>query len=167
MEAILLWLSTYGWYVLAGLCVLVGIVGTILPALPGIALVYVGLLIAAWHNGFERVSIWTMLVLGVLVAFAMLVDFLASAFGTKLAGASRWAFVGAGLGVLVGIFFGLPGLLIGPFVGAVLAEVAITQNVKQSLKAGIGATLGLLAGGLAKIALTFTMLGLFALAWLI
>lgn len=159
------WLLDHGWYVLAGLCVLIGILGTVLPVLPGIALVYFGLLVAAWANGFERVSGWMMLLLGVLVAFAMLVDFISSAFGTKLAGASRWAFVGAAIGVFVGLFFGLPGLLLGPFVGAVLAEVIATQNVGRSLKAGVGAALGLLAGGLAKIALTFTMLGMFALAW--
>ncbi|MBK8284555.1 MAG: DUF456 domain-containing protein [Ahniella sp.] len=167
MEALWQWFLINGWYVLAGICVLIGILGTVLPVLPGIALVYAGLLIAAWSNGFERVSGWTMLVLGVLVGMAMLIDFAASAFGTRLAGASRWAFVGAALGALIGLFFGLPGLLLGPFIGAVLAEVAATQNVGKSLKAGVGAALGLLAGGLAKIALTFTMLGMFALAWLI
>lgn len=159
------WLAIYGWYVLAGLCVLIGIIGTVLPVLPGLALVYFGLLIAAWHNGFERVSGWTMIFLGLLVGLALLIDFLASAFGTKIAGASRWAFVGAAAGAIIGLFFGLPGLLLGPFIGAVIAEVIATQNIGRSLKAGIGAALGLLAGALAKIALTFTLLGMFALAW--
>lgn len=155
----------YGWYVLAGLCVLVGIVGTVLPVLPGIVLVYVGLLIAAIANGFERISGWTMAVLAIFVGFALVIDFIASAFGTKIAGASKWAFGGAAVGVLVGLFFGLPGILLGPFIGAVLFEVVVTQNVGLSLKAGVGATLGLLAGGLAKVALTFAMIGMFLLAW--
>ena len=67
----------------------------------------------------------------------------------------------------VGLFFGLPGLLIGPFVGAVAAEALVSKNLQRATRAGLGASLGMLFGAIAKIALAFTMLGVFALALLV
>jgi uncharacterized protein len=153
------------WYVLSAVLVLIGVAGTILPALPGIPLVFAGLLLAAWAGGFQQVSGWTVGFLGVLMVLAMLVDLAASAFGVKIAGASKWAFFGAALGAFLGLFFGLPGLLLGPFVGAISAELLVTQNIENSAKAGVGAALGILFGAVLKIALCFTMLGVFVLAW--
>jgi hypothetical protein len=155
------------WYLIAGVLVLVGIAGTVLPALPGVPLVFGGMLLAAWVGDFQHIGGLTVALLAVLTALAMGIDLLASAFGTKIAGASRWAFVGAGVGALVGLFFGLPGLLLGPFAGAVAAEAMVTNNLQQSARAGVGASLGLLFGAVAKVALAFTMLGVFALALLI
>jgi len=153
------------WMILAAILVLVGIAGTILPALPGLPLVFAGLLLAAWADGFQHVSGWTIAMLGVIAAVAMLADFVSSLFGTKVAGASKWAMVGAGVGTLVGIFFGIPGLLLGPFIGAVGAELIYRENLGQATKAGLGAWLGLVLGAVAKMAALFTMLAVFASAW--
>lgn len=153
------------WYVLAAVMVLVGIAGTILPALPGLPLVFFGLLLAAWHDGFTHVSGWTMGVLGFITAGAMLLDFVAGLLGTKVAGASKWAMLGAAIGTIVGIFFGLPGLLFGPFVGALVAELIYRENLGEATRAGLGAWLGLLMGAVAKIAAIFSMLAIFASAW--
>jgi len=153
------------WMILAAILVLVGIAGTILPALPGLPLVFAGLLLAAWADGFQHVSGWTIVMLGVIAAVAMLADFVSSLFGTKVAGASKWAMVGAGVGTLVGIFFGIPGLLLGPFIGAVGAELIYRENLGQATKAGLGAWLGLVLGAVAKMAALFTMLAVFASAW--
>ncbi len=154
-------------YVLAGAAILLGMLGTFLPAIPGVPLGFAGMLLAAWAGDFARVSVLTVVVLGVLTALAMLADFLASAFGTKVAGASPWAFVGAAIGAIAGLFFVPIGLIVGPFAGAVLGEALATQHVGQAFKAGIGATLGLLCGAIAKIALAFAMLAIFALALLV
>ena len=151
-------------YVLAGLLIVLGLLGTVLPALPGVPLIFAGMLLAAWAGGFQKIGIATVVVLAVLTALALLADLAAGALGTRTAGASRWAFLGAALGALVGIFFGLPGLLLGPFAGAVGAELIATGNLRRSGAAGAGAALGLVLGALAKIALAFTMLGLFLLA---
>ena len=153
------------WYTLAVILTIVGVIGTFMPLLPGVPLVFAGLALAAWVGDFQQVSGWTVLFLGVLTVLAMLIDFAASAFGTKIAGASRWAFLGAALGAVVGIFFGPIGLFVGPFVGAVALEVWATQNIERSLKAGAGASVGILLGAIAKIALSFTMIGMFGLAW--
>jgi len=153
-------------YLLAGLMVLLGLAGTVLPALPGVPLVFAGMLLAAWAGDFQHIGGLTVAILAVLTVLAVTVDLVASAFGTKIAGASRWAFVGAAVGALVGLFFGLPGLLLGPFAGAVAGEALATQNLQRATRAGIGATIGLLFGAIGKIALAFTMLGVFALALL-
>ena len=151
-------------YVIAGIAIVVGMLGTFLPAIPGVPLVFAGMLLTAWAGDFVKVGVLTVVVLGLLTALAMLADFLASAFGTKVAGASGWAFAGAAIGAIVGIFFAPLGLIFGPFIGAVLGEAMATQHVGQAFKAGIGATLGLLFGAIAKIALAFTMLGIFVVA---
>jgi uncharacterized protein YqgC (DUF456 family) len=153
-------------YVIAGIMVVLGLAGTVLPALPGVPLVFAGMLMAAWVGDFQHISAWTVAALAVLTLLAVGIDLLASAFGTRIAGASKWAFIGAGVGAIVGLFFGLPGLLLGPFVGAVAGEALVSKNVQQAAKAGIGASIGLLFGAIGKIALAFTMLGLFALALL-
>jgi uncharacterized protein len=153
------------WYIIAALLVIVGVLGTILPALPGLPLVFAGLLLAAWTDGFQHVSGWTMGVLGVITALAMTLDFIAGLMGTKLAGASKWAMLGAAVGTVVGIFFGLIGLILGPFVGALIAELIYREDLREASKAGFGAWLGLLMGTVAKVGAIFTMLAIFASAW--
>ena len=155
------------WFLLAGALVVVGIVGTLLPALPGLPLVFAGLLVAAWADGFAHISVWTLVLLGVITGLAMLADFAAGLLGTRVAGASKWAMLGAAIGTIAGLFFGPIGLLLGPFVGAVVGELIYQENLKQAAKAGLGAWLGLLLGAVAKMAALGTMLGWFALAWLI
>lgn len=154
-------------YVLAALLVIVGIVGSILPALPGLPIVFAGLLLAAWVDDFQHVGWITLVIVGALMVLAFIVDLLASLFGAKRVGASTFAVIGAALGTLVGVFFGLPGLLIGPFAGAVAGELISGGGVQQATRSGVGAWLGFLFGTVAKLALAFSMLGVFALGWLI
>src|SRR4249920_1479988 len=71
------------WYLLAGLLILLGLVGTILPALPGLPLVFAGMLLAAWADHFTRISGWTIAVLAVLTLLSVIVDVAASAMGAK------------------------------------------------------------------------------------
>ena len=152
------------WYVIAGILILVGLAGTILPALPGTPLVFIGMLVAAWAGGFQEISGWTVALLGVLTALAMLADFLATLLGARGFGASNWALVGAAIGAVVGLFLGIVGLLIGPLVGAVAGELIAGRGMKQAMHAGVGAAIGFVVGTLAKIALSFTMLGVFVFA---
>lgn len=152
-------------YVLAALLIVIGIVGTIVPALPGVPVVYLGMFLAAWAGDFTQIGWVALTVLGVLTALSLLVDLLASLLGAKRVGASGWALFGAAMGTLVGMFFGIPGLILGPFVGAVLGELIAGSTLRRSTVVGVGAWLGFVFGTLAKIALCFTMLGVFALAY--
>jgi uncharacterized protein YqgC (DUF456 family) len=152
-------------WLVAILLVVIGLVGTIVPALPGPILVFTGLLVAAWADGFTRIGVLTLIVLAVLTVAAYAVDFAASAVGVRRAGASTRAAVGAALGALAGIFFGLPGLILGPFVGAVLGELTVRRNLPLAGRAGLAAWIGFVVGTAVKLALVFGMIGLAALAF--
>ena len=154
-------------YVVAALLVVIGIAGSILPALPGLPLVFGGLLLAAWTGDFQQVGWITLSVLFALTLLAMAIDLIASLLGTKRVGASGLAVLGAALGTVLGLFFGLIGLLLGPFVGALLGELIAGRGLQQAARAGIGAWIGFIVGTLAKLALAFSMLGVFTLSWLI
>jgi len=157
-------------YVLAALLVLLGLAGALLPVLPGAPLVFAGLLLAAWTDGFQHVGLWPLLILGALTLLTLLVDLWASAHGARRVGASRLAMLGAGVGTVAGLFFGLPGLVLGPFLGALGGELLHRRSLHpealgQAGKVGAGTWLGLLLGAVLKLALTFAMLGVFTLAW--
>lgn len=151
------------WWILAALIVIGGLAGTIIPALPGVAMVFAGLLLAAWADGFETIGWPTIGVLGALAVVAWLIDFLAAAFGAKRLGASPRAFWGATFGAIVGMFFGLPGIVLGPFVGAVVAELSVGRGVQQAGMSGYGTWIGIVIGTAAKLAIAFLMLGIFLL----
>ncbi|GMU43566.1 MAG: hypothetical protein AMXMBFR25_15520 [Lysobacterales bacterium] len=144
-----------------------GIAGSVVPALPGLPLVFAGLFLAAWLGDFQQVGWLALGLLGGLMLLALAVDLVASLLGTRRFGASGLAVLGAAVGTVVGLFFGLPGLLLGPFVGALGGELLAGRGFEQAARAGVGAWLGFLIGTLAKLALAFSMLGVYLLAWLL
>jgi hypothetical protein len=152
------------FWILAALLVIAGIVGLVLPAVPGAAVIFAGLVLAAWIEDFAYVGAGILSVLAVLVILTYVVDFAAGILGAKHFGASRRAMAGAMLGAVLGIFLGLPGLLLGPFVGAAIGEFSEQRHLGAAGRAGIGATLGLALGVAAKLALAFAMLAVFAAA---
>jgi uncharacterized protein YqgC (DUF456 family) len=155
---VLLWLAVFA-------LIAVGLAGTVLPALPGVPMIFLGVWLAAWIDGYERIGGLTLTVLGLLTLIAVAVDFIASARGARRVGASRQAITGSVLGSLVGIFFGLPGLLLGPFIGAVVGELSARGGLRQAAEVGVATWVGLLFGTLAKLALSLAMLFTFALAY--
>jgi uncharacterized protein len=157
--------EVYLLWILAGALVLVGLAGTILPMLPGVPFVFGGLLVAAWIDNFQRIGWPTLTILALLTAMALVVDFVATMFGAKRAGASKLALLGAAIGSIVGIFFGLIGIFIFPFVGAVIGEFIERRKLGQAGKVGLATWLGLLFGTLAKLALALTMIGIFIVAY--
>jgi len=159
-------------YLLAAVLVLVGLAGTVLPALPGIPLIFAGLLLAAWAGDFQWISGWTLAVLGLMTLVSLVIDIAATALGAKRVGASGKAVLGAALGTLAGLFFGLIGLVIGPFVGAIAGEYLHRRHLEQQgfgevARIGFGTWAGLLVGVVLKLAVAFAMLGIFLAALLI
>ncbi len=146
---------------------LLGFAGLILPALPGVPLVFAGMLLAAWAGDFNQVGMVTLVVLGLLTALSVVVDILATVFGAKRVGASRKALIGAMLGTVIGLFFGFIGLFLGPFIGALAGELWHGRQLGRAARVGMGTWLGILLGTVLKLGLAFAMLGLFALAWLV
>lgn len=158
---------TIALYILAAAMIVIGLVGTVLPALPGVPLLYAGMFLAAWTGHFVHVGPLTLGLLGLLCALAIAADIVASLLGAKRVGASTWALVGAAIGTLGGFFFGLPGLILGPFAGALGGELIAGSTLKQATHVGVGTWLGMLFGTLVKVALAFAMIGIFAFALLI
>jgi len=158
---------TTAYFILAGLLIVAGIAGAILPAIPGVPLVFAGMLLAAWADHFQHLGVFTLSLLGLLGLVALLVDFVAGMLGAKRVGASTRALWGATLGTFAGLFFGIPGLLLGPFVGAVIGELSAGSAMHKATSVGVGTWLGLLFGTLAKLALCFTMLGIFLFAFIL
>ncbi len=150
-----------GLWIMAVLFSLVGISGLVFPVLPGAPLLFTGLFMAAWADGFAHVGKWALVLLGVMAILTYVVDFAASAFGAKRFGASRRAVIGAVVGAVVGIFFGLVGVIVGPFIGAVIGELSVRRDFEAASRAGVGATIGLALGAAAKLALAFAMVGIF------
>lgn len=154
MITLLIWLSVT-------LLIVAGLAGLVLPALPGPLLLFAGLWMAAWAEDFTFVGLTTLIVLGVLALLASLADFVAGAFGARRYGASARSIWGAAWGSVIGLFLGLPGILLGPFIGAAIGELSTQRNMAAAARAGWGATIGIALGIAAKLALGFTMLGVF------
>jgi uncharacterized protein YqgC (DUF456 family) len=154
-------MDPHAFLALAALLVIVGLVGTVLPVLPGVLLVFGGLFLAAWAEGFTRVGAAGLTIIGILAALAFAADFVASLLGAKRVGASPRALLGASLGGIIGVFFGIPGLLLGPFLGAVLGELWARGGLAKAGKVGIGTWIGLLVAAVAKVVIAFAMIATF------
>lgn len=152
-------------YLLAAALIIGGLIGTVLPALPGLPMIFGGIWLAAAVDGYHHLGLWWLLLLGALTAIGVATDFVAASLGARRVGASKRAIWGATLGTLVGMFFGLPGLVLGPFVGALLGELTSSGSVLRSAHVGIGTWLGLLLGTLLKLVLSLLILALAAFGW--
>lgn len=149
------------YLVIAAILVALGLAGTVLPVLPGVILVFAGLFVAAWADGFRHVGAIGLTLIGVLALLAFVVDFVASLLGAKRVGASPLALAGAAAGGAVGLFLGIPGLIFGPFIGAVAGEYLARGRFVQAGKVGVGTWLGLIAAAVAKVVIAFLMIGTF------
>lgn len=151
-------------YVLGVLVLIAGLAGIVLPALPGAPLLVAGVLLVAWAGHFQVVGWGTVIAAAILGALIWAVDVLAGVLGARAFGASRWAVIGSGVGVVVGLFFGIPGIVLGPAIGALAFEYWKDPDLAKAAKAGVGALVGFVLGTVAKVALAFVLLGLLALA---
>ena len=144
------------WLLALGLMA-VGLVGTVVPALPGIVLVFAGALLYAVATGFAVVGVGHLVVFGALTAVAMALDVLANLVGARAFGASRWGVIGAAVGLVVGLLGGPVGLLLGPLVGAVALEALSGRPLRRPLRSGVGALLGYVLGTAAELALALVI----------
>lgn len=153
-------------YSLAALLIVAGLAGTMLPIIPGLPLMFGGLLLAAWLDNFNHLGAISLIIMALLTALGLVIDFFAGLLGAKASGASNQALWGAFIGGIVGMFFGLAGVLLGPLVGAVIGEFIARKDAFQAGKVGIGTFIGFIVGAVAKVACAFAMLATAALALL-
>ncbi len=147
---------------ISGILLLVlGLLGCILPIIPGPPLSFAGLFLLRFthyvelsrHAGFDQL-LW---ILGSAAAIVTILDYIVPVWGTKSFGGSKAGTLGAALGVVAGLFFAPAGLIIGPFAGAVIAELISGKDRKSSLRAGFGSFLGVLTGVVLKLMVSGTI----------
>jgi len=154
-------------YLLATALIIGGLIGSVIPALPGLPMIFGGVWLVAAVDNYRHIGLWWLLLIGGLGTAGVIIEFIASTLGAKRVGASRLALWGASLGTLVGMFFSISGLLLGPFIGALLGELASGTSVLRSAHVGVGTWIGLLFGTLLKLVISLMMVGLFGLALLL
>lgn len=163
MDAIWIWL---GWLAGMGL-VIAGMLGTLLPVIPGPPLVLFGLWLIALLDNYQRVGGATLIVIGLIAVLSVAIDFIAAALGAKRVGASPQAVSGALLGSVIGVFFAAPGLILGPFFGALAGEWVAQRRLGRAAHVGFATWLGLILGSLAKLGLSLTMVAIFIVAYVL
>ncbi|WP_289171713.1 DUF456 domain-containing protein [uncultured Parasutterella sp.] len=152
MLDIILWIT-------AVLLMGVGILGTVIPMIPGLPMIFAGAWLAAFIDHYDKINVWVVVLLGVLMLFGLAVDWIAQTMGAKKAGATKLGIVGSLIGTFVGIFTGLWGLIFMPLLGAAIGEFIDHQDMLRSGKVGFATWLGMIIGTVVKLALAFTMIG--------
>jgi uncharacterized protein YqgC (DUF456 family) len=151
--------------VVAAALIALGLAGAIVPAVPGIPLIFAGIWLIAGVDHYHHLGLWWLIGIAAVGAIGLTIDLLAGALGVKRVGASKQAVSGALVGTVIGLFFGLPGLFLGSFVGAVLGELVAGSSVLRSTNVGVSAWLGLIFGTIIKLVSSLMMVALFGAAW--
>jgi len=157
-------MAEVGWWMAATTLIVVGLIGTVLPALPGTLFVLGGIVLGAWIDDFTRVGTTTVAVISVLAVLAWALDYAAGLLGARRVGASREALIGAALGTVAGLLMGLVGVLFMPLVGAAAGEYIARRDQVNALKVGAATWLGIIVGLVAKVVISFVMIGIFLVA---
>ena len=154
-------------WILSVVLIVIGVAGTVLPALPGAPLVLLGLIIAAWIDNFNQVGFLTITVLSILTIATLVIDFLSTTLGIQKMGASSYAVWGAGIGSIVGLFGGIIGIIFAPFIGALIGEYIAKQNLFRAGAIGVATMIALVIGIALKMSIIFSMLGIFLMAYIL
>ena len=158
-------MTTTLWWTLTVALMLIGLVGTVVPLLPGTTIILAAAIVHHLALGeAHSVGWWTIGGLVVLTVLSFVVDFVSGAIGAKKFGASRWGAIGGIVGAIVGIFFGLPGIFLGPLIGVLAGELLGGKGLLPAGKSTWGTLLGTTAGMVCKLAIGALMIAWFLLA---
>jgi uncharacterized protein YqgC (DUF456 family) len=150
------------WWTLTLLLMLVGLVGTVVPLIPGSVLILCGAVLN--HFTLHTIGWNTLIALTILMLVAQALDIISGSLGAKWFGATRWGAIGALLGGVVGLFFGLPGIFIGPLLGALFGELLGGKGILPAGRSTWGTFLGTTAGIVGKLGVGLIMIAWFAVA---
>jgi uncharacterized protein len=153
------------WWTVTLVLMAIGLIGTVVPVLPGTAVIFAAAILHRIAMGPEKSIGWlSICLLLVLTLASFAIDFVGGWFGARRFGATRWGMLGAGAGIFVGLFFGLPGLLLGPVLGALTGEIIGGKQLVPAGRAGWGALLGNIAALLGKLLIALAMVSWFLVA---
>ena len=153
-------LITYGLYGVAFLLILVGVAGTIVPALPGIPMIFAGAWLIGYMEDYQYFGWGTLIALGVLTVISLIIDWVSQTMGAQKAGATKLGLSGAFLGTIIGIPFGLVGIFLFPVFGAFIGEMSGHRDMRKAGKVSWATWIGMIAGIAAKLAIAFIMIGI-------
>lgn len=141
---------------------IIGALGTFLPVIPGTPIIFAAALGYAIYEGFKEVTVLVLVVLFLLMAVTLGIDYFAAAIGAKKYGASKYGTWGSFIGGIIGIILlNIPGLIIGPFIGAIAGEMVSGQNFKTAFRVGLGTMMGLAGGAILKFVFAAAMIGIY------
>ncbi|MFW0861345.1 MAG: DUF456 domain-containing protein [Dethiobacter sp.] len=151
--------------ILAVILFVLGLAGIVLPVLPGIILIYIGMLLYGFMTQFATLDANFFLLQGLVVLLAFGLDFVATAVGTKRFGGSKNAVWGAVIGILIGLLlFGPFGIILGSFLGAIIAEILLGKNMNVAICSGFGTLIGIIGATALKILIGVLMIIAFFLS---
>jgi uncharacterized protein YqgC (DUF456 family) len=137
--------------IVAIICGLVGLLGVIVPVLPGTLLSYAGLL-CVYFTDTSTVTNNQLIFWGLLSVAVILLDYILPGYFSKKFGGSRYGIIGANVGVIIGLFFGLPGIILGPFFGAFIGElINDDKSMGRALQVAFGSLMSFLVGSGMKL----------------
>jgi len=139
--------------ILGTICIIIGVLGSLLPILPGPPISYAGVLLLHFTR-YAQYSTRFLILFAILTAVVAVLDYVIPIWGTKKFGGSKYGTWGATIGVVVGIFMGPVGMIVGPFIGAVVGEMIYGKKSNEAFRAGLGSFIGFITGTLMKIVLS-------------
>lgn len=142
-----------------------GLLGVVLPFLPGVPLAWLGFLLFAALTDFQKISSDAVLIFFALTVLTLLLDLALPLLGAKRFKASKQGILGASLGLLFGVMlFNVWGILLGPLLGALIGEIIARKDSTQATRSALGVFVGFLAGVLVKVVLILVMMGYMAVS---
>ena len=149
-------MTDYVLVILGIIIMIVGIIGCLVPVLPGPPLSFLGLLLLHFTK-FGHFTSWTLVIFAGIAVSASVLDYLVPIWGTKKFGGSKYGTRGAAVGLVVGLFLGPVGIIIGPLLGAFIGEMIFRDDLNYAFKAGFGSLICFLTGVGLKLAASFVM----------
>lgn len=147
--------------ILVALLFLVGLAGTIIPALPGVGLVYAGVLLYAFVDGFAHIGVANVLWLGLVALLALGAQYAGSMWGAAKGGGKKKALAGTFIGAFVGAFMGPVGIFIGAFVGALAGAMMEGSSTEKAMKVAGLSVVGIIGGSLIQFLLSVVLIFVF------
>jgi uncharacterized protein YqgC (DUF456 family) len=158
-------MSDYILLILGIILMVIGIIGCLVPVLPGPPLSFLGLILLHVSR-FGQFTPAVLIVMGAITVIVSILDYIVPIWGTKRFGGSKYGTRGATIGLIIGFFLGPLGIILGPLVGAIVGELIFKDNMSYALKAGFGSLLGFLTGIGLKLAASFIMTFYFIKEWI-
>jgi uncharacterized protein len=149
-------MSDYILLILSIVLMIIGIIGCLVPVLPGPPLSFIGLFFLHLTR-FGQFTSATLIILGVVTVVVTILDYIVPVWGTRRFGGSKYGTRGATVGLIIGFFLGPLGIILGPLIGAFVGEMIFKDDMNYAFKAGFGSLLGFLTGIGLKLAASFVM----------